>query len=214
MSDDESAVYGLLILNNDPKNINLDDGCHDWENWIEQDYDISMNVITKDLVKFANSLFLTLFICDGGYSHQTLDSILTFVFDWLPHLQNIGYLVNETHLIEPPLADLKLNKTDNETNNRIKKSDGQNIKFFNQAKAKKDSKFRLWICSRADFTKTFRIRKSRVEDCDDIAPMLIKQNDVILRLIKIDIFKEKIRIFFGSTFRKPYRKYENTRCRE
>lgn len=44
LNDQESEVYVLLVLNNDPKNMNLDGGCEDWEDWINQDYEVSMNV--------------------------------------------------------------------------------------------------------------------------------------------------------------------------
>lgn len=44
VNEEESEVYGILILNNDPKNIDLDQGCEDWENWINEEYDVSMDV--------------------------------------------------------------------------------------------------------------------------------------------------------------------------
>lgn len=43
-NEDESEAYGLLVLGNTPKNSNLDSDCDDWENWINDEYDVSMNV--------------------------------------------------------------------------------------------------------------------------------------------------------------------------
>jgi hypothetical protein len=102
------------------------------------------------------------------------------VFDWLPNLQNIGYLVNEGCVIDQPLADLKLKNHQNEESNRKQKVSGKDTRYFQQAVAKKGAKRSLWISSRKNFTKPLKIRKSRIEDSDDLVPMLMKQNSVIL----------------------------------
>lgn len=126
----------------------------------------------------GNTLFVTLFICNSDYSHQACESIITYVFEWLPQLSMIGYLVNDSYELASPLTELKLKNDADDQNNRKKKKSGKNARYFTQIVQKKDRKSKLWVCSRNDFTKTFRIRKSRVEDCDDIAPMLMKQNNV------------------------------------
>ena len=43
-SQDESEIYGLLVLDNNPKNSNLNQDCDDWEDWINDEYDVNINV--------------------------------------------------------------------------------------------------------------------------------------------------------------------------
>ncbi len=123
-----------------------------------------------------NTLFLSVFICHPDYNIQILDSILTYVFEWLPMLTHIGYLVNSSYTVGSPISDFKLPKDVDKSDN--KKTKALKTKYFNQILSK-GTRPSLWLSSRKDFTKTFKIRKSRVEDCDDISPMLLKQNSVL-----------------------------------
>ncbi len=86
-------------------------------------------------------------------------------------------MVNMTHSVGSPLSDEKLSTPS--TSNQRKKitASVKKGKYFTQH-VPKGNRPCLWVCFRRNFTKNFQIRKSRVEDCDDISPMLIKNNDV------------------------------------
>lgn len=51
------------------------------------------------------------------------------------------------------------------------------LKYFNEERVlKRGIPFTLSVAARRDFVPSFKIRKSRVEDCDDLMPMLKRQN--------------------------------------
>ena len=42
---EDTQVYGLIILNAYPNNVNLADDCADWADWVPEEYDLYLEVI-------------------------------------------------------------------------------------------------------------------------------------------------------------------------
>jgi hypothetical protein len=138
------------------------------------------------------------------------------LFNWLPRLKYVGYLLPDTLVLYPPLSLAKLNGSEDATGTspesatapsplllpsptvsaagqssqdsyrkRGRRHLKRGLKYFNEERViRRGISFTLSVASRRDFAPSFKIRKSRVEDCDDLMPMLKRQN-VTLCLFKI-----------------------------
>ncbi len=60
---------------------------------------------------------------------------------------------------------------------RMKRNQKKGLHYFNLVNCKNPLlNFQLSLCFKKEWWPTLKIRKSRVEDCDDLTPMLKKQN--------------------------------------
>ncbi|KAI8848056.1 hypothetical protein BC829DRAFT_444130 [Chytridium lagenaria] len=127
--------------------------------------------------------------------HQALfvESALTAAFNLIPTLRNICYFLPDTLTLFPPFSlprHHNINSPDNPDKKgynpgkphgyrrRMKHIGGDTrSKFFNEVPIKYvNAPFALYVCARRDMAPPVKVRRARVEDCDDLAPMFKKQN--------------------------------------
>ncbi|KAL6617297.1 hypothetical protein U3516DRAFT_629731 [Neocallimastix sp. 'constans'] len=144
-----------------------------------------------------NTMFLSCCVYDQNYSTDFLFYSLKQIYLFLPNLKYIGYLVPETHEIDKnlcsPVPPKSYNGCHLNKNNSSDESSHTNINtttttttlkqrfFFNKCKGirqKDDIHYSnsLWMCFRVDLVYILKIRKARVEDCDDLIPMFKQKN--------------------------------------
>jgi len=142
-------------------------------------------------------MFLSCCVYDQNYSTDFLFYSLKQIYLFLPNLKYIGYLVPETHEIDKnlcsPVPPKSYNGCHLNKNNSSDESSHTNINtttttttlkqrfFFNKCKGirqKDDIHYSnsLWMCFRVDLVYILKIRKARVEDCDDLIPMFKQKN--------------------------------------
>ncbi|KAJ3052486.1 hypothetical protein HK097_006189 [Rhizophlyctis rosea] len=164
----------------------------DWDKWVRKFYD------TKEL-QIHNTKFLSYFVADPDHSLAFLDAALTTTFTLIPSVRNIAYLLPETNTLFPPLTSTKyvppppVQESDpspaaggakakkpvakaapRKIGGRGRK---KNAKYFVEVGTKSSNAlFALHVCSRKDVVPVVKVRKARVEDCDDLVPMFKKQN--------------------------------------
>jgi hypothetical protein len=117
-------------------------------------------------------------VADQEHGQEFLETCLRTLFTWLPQIKYIAYLLTDSLILFPPLS-LSKRKTEGSTDEakEDQEQDEKAEKYFNEASAVNPNlTFTLHICSQSSFLPSFKIRKSRVEDCDDVTPMLQRQN--------------------------------------
>lgn len=162
--------------------------------------------MTTQTLQAENTKFVSYFLAESEFSQSFLESGLVTLFNWLPKLKYVGCLLPDTLVLYPPFSLTKLNGSEESTGTspesvgapsplllpspntssqaaedsyrkRGKRHLRKGIKYFTEEKlVRRGVPFTLSIASRRDFVPSFKIRKSRVEDCDDLMPMLKRQN--------------------------------------
>ncbi|KAJ1565053.1 hypothetical protein HK096_004834 [Nowakowskiella sp. JEL0078] len=169
--------------------------CGDWERYIKARFEC------KDL-QIHNSKFVSFFVSTPENASQIIEIALSTSFNVLPQLKYICYLLPESLVLFPPFSSPKYihpefhDKHEDEShkkhhghhkkkgsrgakhNRRFKnKKLDEHGKYFSEAPSKSDSTpFCLYICPKKEVVSVMKIRKARVEDCDDLVPMLKRQN--------------------------------------
>ncbi|KAJ3038149.1 hypothetical protein HDV00_000949 [Rhizophlyctis rosea] len=195
---DDTTVLGFLALSNGPRSAadeeipevySVDPSAtgvlarQDWEKWIRKFYDFKE-------IQLHNTKFLSYFVADPDHSLAFLDLALTATYTLIPSLRYIAYLLPENTVLFPPLTSTKYQppapeepSTDNGTKKpkKARKLGGRgrkkNAKYFNEVGTKSsNAMFAMHVCLRKDVVPSVKVRKARVEDCDDLVPMFKKQN--------------------------------------
>ncbi|KAJ3287895.1 hypothetical protein HK104_008407, partial [Borealophlyctis nickersoniae] len=165
----------------------------EWDKWVRKWWDF------KD-VQVTNTKFLSFFVADPDHSLAFLDLALTTTFTLLPNLKYIGYLLPESVILFPPLSSAKYVPPATPTDDTAatspmapggkktkppaaaRRAGGRggrkrNTKYFAEVGVRNsNATFVLHVCSRKDVVPTVKVRRARVEDCDDLVPMFRKQN--------------------------------------
>ncbi|KAJ3210795.1 hypothetical protein HDU67_005006 [Dinochytrium kinnereticum] len=161
-----------------------------WEIWLKGRYEC------KD-IHIYNTKFLSFFVAQREHQTSFVDAAMTAAFNLIPSLRNICYFLPENLNLFPPFS-LPRNHVSSPDGNqsegekkkgynpgkpngyrrRIKHIGGDTrSKFFNEVPIKYiGAPFTLHVCGRRDMAPPLKVRRARVEDCDDLAPMFKKQN--------------------------------------
>jgi len=149
-------------------------------------------------------MFLSCCVYEQEYSTDFLFYSLRQIYLTIPDLKYIGYLVSKDREIDKSLygnvpprsyngSNYFNNKEkshepgsgDQKENSAIKAMSATKQRFFfNQCNSiEKDDplqeilySYSLWMCYRKDLVYILKIRKARVEDCDDLVPMFKNKN--------------------------------------
>ncbi|KAJ3073780.1 hypothetical protein HDU98_000700 [Podochytrium sp. JEL0797] len=183
-----------------------------WEKWLRERYE------SKD-ISIHNAKFLAYFISFPDHQIPFLDAALSSVFNLLPSIRHICYLLpdvltpfaplNSQKFIPqpetpppedptataPPTADST--KDAENASKKLKKlaskkrgagaagtsttsNDANNLPvYFTELSSKTGqafAPFALQVCTKKDVFPPTKIRKGRVEDCDDLVPLFRKQH--------------------------------------
>jgi len=154
----------------------------------------------KDCTAY-NTMYLSCCVYEEEYAADFLFFSLKQIFLTIPNLKYIGYLISSTQKIDPNLCKNVFPRSYNGNNydnkDDKKKNDEENNNsalhaislskqrfFFNKCKEieiegstnKAIYPYKLWMCFRKDLVYIMKIRKARVEDCDDLVPMFKQRN--------------------------------------
>ncbi|KAI8813635.1 hypothetical protein BJ742DRAFT_704764 [Cladochytrium replicatum] len=202
----DNAIYAFVALSNGPPPIVDQDTSKggdfvatsrtDWEAWIKTHYE------AKD-IHLTNTKFIAAFVSDHENALHTLDLCLSTTFTLLPQLKYITYLLPDSMILFPPFSSHKYvppeDAHEDKTRHHGRHHKGKRVKddkaarkvpgrfrskkpqeqgkYFIEAPAKgSDCPFVLEVCPRKELIPPLKIRKARVEDCDDLLPMLKRQN--------------------------------------
>jgi len=145
-----------------------------------------------------NTMFLSCCVYRPSYAVDFLFYSLKQVFLSLPNLKYIGYLIPKSQEIDqnlcsnvPPRSYNGSNYFYNPNSNKDENAEGNSAIqamsatkqrfFFNKCRIGEGDithtiPYNLYVCFRKDLVYIMKIRKARVEDCDDLAPMFKKKN--------------------------------------
>jgi hypothetical protein len=107
-----------------------------------------------------------------------LEALFRAVFEMVPTIQNIAYFLPETLILFPPISSARPIFRQEEKKlgqARLKKSK-LSTHFFVECPSYSHCTmpYALHLCQRKDFYPEFEVRRARVEDCDDLIPILKK----------------------------------------
>ncbi|KAI8808893.1 hypothetical protein BJ742DRAFT_891455, partial [Cladochytrium replicatum] len=202
----DNAIYAFFSLSNGPPPMvdqktqkggdSASTFSSDWEAWIKTHYE------AKD-IHLKNTKFIAAFVSDHENALHTLDLCLSTSFTLLPQMKYITYLLPDSMILFPPFSAHKYvppedahedkathhgrhhkgkrakdDKAAKKAPRRFRSNKPQEQgKYFIEAPAKEsDCPFVLEVCPRKEIIPPLKIRKARVEDCDDLLPMLKRQN--------------------------------------
>jgi len=143
-------------------------------------------------------MFLSCCVYRSSYAVDFLFYSLKQIFFTLPNLKYIGYLIPKSQEIDqnlcsnvPPRSYNGSNYFYNPNSNKDENAEGNSAIqamsatkqrfFFNKCRFGEGDitntvPYNLYVCFRKDLVYIMKIRKARVEDCDDLAPMFKKKN--------------------------------------
>ncbi|KAI8895920.1 hypothetical protein BC833DRAFT_599595 [Globomyces pollinis-pini] len=148
----------------------------DWDTWIKQNYKCPN-------AKINNMAFLNFFCSDQDSAISIFEKAFSIIFDMLPSLQMIAYFLPDSLILFPPLSSnrpiLPLDEKTKLSRCRLKKTKISS-NFFTECIASTQCTypFSLHACHRKEFCPSFDVRLARVEDCDDLVPIL-KRNHLL-----------------------------------
>ena len=110
-----------------------------------------------------------------------LEALLRTVFEMDPSIQNIVYFLPDSLILFPPFSSTRpITKNDDKKlgHARLKKSKLSTY-FFTACPSYSHCTlpYNLYVCQRKEFYPEFEVRRAKVEDCDDLIPIL-KRNKV------------------------------------
>ncbi|KAI8924099.1 hypothetical protein BC831DRAFT_498577 [Entophlyctis helioformis] len=162
-----------------------------WDAWIKTLYDF------KDAT-IHNTAFIAFFFADPDISLPFLDTSINTLYELLPLIKNICYFLPDSLILFPPFsspryipptpsADASASANaaaggsggngDAQPSRRRFRNMKRGAKYFTEAALlNPNATFSLQVCHRRDVLPTFRVRRARVEDCDDLVPMFRRQN--------------------------------------
>ncbi|KAJ3314054.1 hypothetical protein HDV04_001085 [Boothiomyces sp. JEL0838] len=154
-----------------PSNITLHDG--DFVEWIKANYKCP-------IAKVHNMAFINFFCSTTEDQAVILQEAFTKIFNLVPSLDTICYFLPDQLILFPPFSSNRppqKKNVDKLGHSRIQKHK-LSTHFFTEFPASNSCTFpySLHGCQRKDFCPSFQIRKSTVEDCDDVVPILVKNN--------------------------------------
>ncbi|KAJ3321607.1 hypothetical protein HDV06_004022 [Boothiomyces sp. JEL0866] len=184
----DTCAISLVCINNDkidgflslsvspptylpPSNITLHDG--DFVDWIKSNYKCQ-------IAKVHNMAFVNFFCSTAEDQSVILQEAFTKIFNLVPSLDTICYFLPDQLILFPPFSSTRppaKKNVDKLGHARIQKHK-LSSHFFTEFPATNSCNFpySLHGCQRKDFCPPFQIRKSTVEDCDDVVPILLKNN--------------------------------------
>jgi hypothetical protein len=153
----------------------------EWDEWIRHNYRCpSIKVFLFD--EIGNTLFVSYFCCQNDDSNVILENIFKTVYRMLPHITRIAYFLQDSLILFPPFSSQRPQAKTTEAIGTVKASrfsqSKTSIQFFAEYPAATHCTFpfSLQLCQREDFMAPLDIRLARVEDCDDLMPILRKHN--------------------------------------
>jgi len=152
-------------------------------------------------------MFLSCCVFDPDFSVDFLFYSLKQIFLSLPNLKYIGYLLPKSQQIDKALCNNVPPRSYNGSNNYFNANNHKNEAegnsaiqamsatkqrfFFNKCRIAEGEgnladlvcSNNLWVCFRKDLVYIMKIRKARVEDCDDLVPMFKQKNVIYLSIL-------------------------------
>ncbi|KAK5670871.1 hypothetical protein QVD99_002641 [Batrachochytrium dendrobatidis] len=194
------------ILNEDGKSQDISKiSIGSWDSWLQTIYSF------KD-VKVHNTAFIAFLCTEPDHSVVFLETALTTAFQIMTNVKFICYFLPDSLILFPPLSSPRhqtfhhsnADNTIPDTVDTVSKHSAntkigdridrrrhrtmhKGAKYFTEIPILSSNvAFSLHVCHRQELLPTFRVRKARVEDCDDLIPMLRKQN--LLKEKHVDYF--------------------------
>jgi hypothetical protein len=126
---------------------------------------------------------------------------LSSLYSLLPFVKNVAYLLPENlgRLFEPFNSEKLIKEEDPNSKKDVKKNgsgiaqrkkmlalkkkrangeaENEKLCYFKEfTSSQPDNQFSLYLCQKKEVFPIFKVRRARVEDCDDLVPMFKKQN--------------------------------------
>ncbi|KAJ3140086.1 hypothetical protein HK100_010584 [Physocladia obscura] len=165
--------------------------CDAWDKWISDRYE------SKDIT-IGNTKFLAYFVAYPDHQIPFLDAALATVFDILSNICHICYMLPDILTLFVPLSSQKFVPLPTSHDSQSSKDNGfkklglgasSNVGhifggqvrpvYFTEMQPKTGNAFApfaLQVCNKRTVFPVLKIRKARIEDCDDLVPMFKKQN--------------------------------------
>jgi hypothetical protein len=138
-------------------------------------------------------LFVTFFCCQNEGGPKILDGVFTTLFQMNPMIENIIYFLPDSLILFPPFSSFRPKDREGGTTGKsaFRRSKVSNV-FLSEYPAAPYCSFpySLHICTRREFLPAFTIRRAKIEDCDDLMPLLRRFN--MLADDKIDHFMSEL----------------------
>lgn len=128
----------------------------DWERWLHAHYDTALS-------NPLNSLFLHFFVSRANYSHGAAEEIATTVFHAVPQVHYLYLFVPPSTYPDSALATMFKPVT--------KLQDGAGVG--------PGAGYALFVCRRESHAPVLHVRRARVQDHDDLAPVFERQGQAL-----------------------------------
>ncbi|KAH6563849.1 hypothetical protein BASA83_008099 [Batrachochytrium salamandrivorans] len=150
-----------------------------WDEWLKAVYEF------QD-VKIYNTAFVSFLCVDPDYAVKFLDTTLTTSFKVMSDVKHICYFLPNSLILFPPFSSQWCEsacsiKDDADADSQAAPRHPSNLKkdtqYFTEVPVINSSTpFSLLISHRHDLVPAFHVRAARVEDCDDLVPILQQHN--------------------------------------
>ncbi|KAJ3360113.1 hypothetical protein HDU91_004703 [Kappamyces sp. JEL0680] len=126
-----------------------------------------------------NTAFINFFCGNSEDVTVMFEGLLKSVFEMVPTLHTIVYFLPDSLILFPPFSSLRPAQKDVGQTKSLHQKAKQSQHYFVEMPSTNSNIFpySLQVCQRKEFYPAFEVRRARVEDCDDLIPIL-KRNHV------------------------------------
>mmetsp|Transcript_269 Transcript_269/g.496 ORF Transcript_269/g.496 Transcript_269/m.496 type:complete len:1109 (+) Transcript_269:53-3379(+) len=155
ITDDNNDVVGFAVFSPEPKQDTPDMKRMAWSSFTRQHFKDDLN---QSKFSLTNSLWLTFYQCEPLMKDIVRQEMFESVFEMYPQ---VDYLLHAVKVLTPTYDP---------------------INVFEHEKPEEDLKTDLYSLNRHDYVRKLKIRMGRVEDNDDITPLLKLANLTTLKI--------------------------------